>query len=98
MAAFEGVPRLRSTHVGGFVLSSARLGDYMPVEHTTMGRTIIQFDKDDLDAVGVPKFDFLGLGALSLVSRAFDMIEGRTGTGPEMSKLPPADEETTNLI
>src|SRR6267378_2248869 len=37
MAAFEGVPRLRSTHVGGFVLSSAPLGDYMPVEHTTMG-------------------------------------------------------------
>src|SRR5712675_1329575 len=74
MAAFEGVPRLRSTHVGGFVLSSAPLGDYLPVEHTTMGRTIIQFDKDDLDAVGIPKFDFLGLGALSLVRRAFDLI------------------------
>jgi len=98
MAAFEGVPRLRSTHVGGFVLSSAPLGDYMPVEHTTMGRTIIQFDKDDLDAVGVPKFDFLGLGALSLVRRAFDMIEVRTGTRPEMYKLPPDDPETYNLI
>jgi error-prone DNA polymerase len=98
MAAFEGVPRLRSTHVGGFVLSSAPLGDYMPVEHTTMGRTIIQFDKDDLDAVGVPKFDFLGLGALSLVRRAFDMIEARTGTRPEMYKLPPDDPETYNLI
>jgi error-prone DNA polymerase len=98
MAAFEGVPRLRSTHVGGFVLSSAPLGDYMPVEHTTMGRTIIQFDKDDLDAVGVPKFDFLGLGALSLVRRAFDMIEVRTGKRPEMYKLPPDDEATYNLI
>ncbi len=98
MAAFEGVPRLRSTHVGGFVLSSAPLGDYMPVEHTTMGRTIIQFDKDDLDAVGVPKFDFLGLGALSLVRRAFDMIEARTGTRPEMYKLPPDDEKTYDLI
>ena len=98
MAAFEGVPRLRSTHVGGFVLSSAPLGDYLPVEHTTMGRTIIQFDKDDLDAVGIPKFDFLGLGALSLVRRAFDMIEVRTGTRPEMYKLPPDDEATYNLI
>ncbi|HMG71604.1 MAG TPA: DNA polymerase III subunit alpha, partial [Gemmatimonadaceae bacterium] len=98
MAAFEGVPRLRSTHVGGFVLSSAPLGDYLPVEHTTMGRTIIQFDKDDLDAVGIPKFDFLGLGALSLVRRAFDMIEVRTGTRPEMYKLPPDDEKTYNLI
>jgi len=98
MAAFEGVPRLRSTHVGGFVLSSAPLGDYLPVEHTTMGRTIIQFDKDDLDAVGIPKFDFLGLGALSLVRRAFDMIEARTGTRPEMYKLPPDDEKTYDLI
>src|SRR6266513_2982599 len=98
MAAFEGVPRLRSTHVGGFVLSCAPLGDYMPVEHTTMGRTIIQFDKDDLDAVGVPKFDFLGLGALSLVRRAFDMIEVRTGSRPQMYKLPPNDEETYKLI
>ncbi|MFL5555939.1 MAG: error-prone DNA polymerase, partial [Gemmatimonadaceae bacterium] len=98
MAAFEGVPRLRSTHVGGFVLSLALLGDYLPVEHTTMGRTIIQFDKDDLDAVGIPKFDFLGLGALSLVRRAFDMIEVRTGTRPEMYKLPPDDEATYNLI
>jgi error-prone DNA polymerase len=98
MAAFEGVPRLRSTHVGGFVLSSASLGDYLPVEHTTMGRTIIQFDKDDLDAVGIPKFDFLGLGALSLVRRAFDMIEVRTGTRPEMYKLPQDDEATYNLI
>jgi len=88
MAAFEGVPRLRSTHVGGFVLSSAPLGDYMPVEHTTMGRTIIQFDKDDLDAVGVPKFDFLGLGALSLVRRAFDMIEVATGKRPSFMQSP----------
>ncbi|MGH7602892.1 MAG: DNA polymerase III subunit alpha [Gemmatimonadaceae bacterium] len=98
MAALEGMPRLRATHVGGFVLSSALLGDYMPVEHTTMGRTILQFDKDDLDAVGVPKFDFLGLGALSLVRRAFDMIEVRTGTRPEMYRLPPDDDATYDLI
>src|SRR5687768_2193305 len=88
---FEGLPRLRSTHVGGFVLSSSPLGDYMPIEHTTMGRTIIQFDKDDLDAVGVPKFDFLGLGALSLVRRSFDAIEKRTGQRPEIYRLPVND-------
>jgi len=98
MAAFEELPRLRATHVGGFVLSSQPLGDYMPIEHTTMGRTIIQFDKDDLDAVGVPKFDFLGLGALSLVRRAFDMIEVRTGTRPQMYKLPINDPKTYELI
>jgi error-prone DNA polymerase len=98
MAAFEELPRLRATHVGGFVLSSQPLGDYMPIEHTTMGRTIIQFDKDDLDAVGVPKFDFLGLGALSLVRRAFDMIEVRTGNRPQMYKLPVNDLKTYELI
>src|SRR5690606_37582113 len=82
MRACDGLPRMRSTHVGGFVLSSAPLGDHLPIEHTTMGRTILQFDKDDLDSLGVPKFDFLGLGALSLVRRAFDVIEERTGHRP----------------
>ena len=62
MKVLDDVPRLRSTHPGGFVLSAQPLGDYIPIEHTTMGRTILQFDKDDLDEAGVPKFDFLGLG------------------------------------
>jgi len=95
---FEGVPRMRSTHVGGFVLSAAALGDYLPIEPTTMGRTIIQFDKDDLDAVGVPKFDFLGLGALSQLRRAFDSIELRTGERPEMYRLPVDDKKTYDII
>jgi error-prone DNA polymerase len=98
MRAFEGVPRMRSTHVGGFILSASALGDYLPIEPTTMGRTIIQFDKDDLDAVGVPKFDFLGLGALSQVRRAFDSIELRTGKRPRMYQLPVDDQKTYDII
>jgi error-prone DNA polymerase len=98
IAAFEGLPRMRSTHPGGFVLSSARLGDYCPVEPTTMGRTIIQYDKDDLDAVGIPKYDLLGLGALSAVRRAFDVLETRTGARPEMYALPQDDPETFAMI
>jgi error-prone DNA polymerase len=98
MAGFEGLPRLRATHVGGFVLSSAPLGDYLPIEQTTMGRTIVQFDKDDLDAVGAPKFDFLGLGALSQVRRAFDVIERRTGTRPEIYRVPQDDAKSYDLI
>ncbi|MGH7688671.1 MAG: DNA polymerase III subunit alpha [Gemmatimonadaceae bacterium] len=98
IAAFDGVPRMRSTHVGGFVLSSEPLGSYLPIEQTAMGRTIVQFDKDDLDAVGVPKFDFLGLGGLSAVRRAFDVIERRTGTRPAMYSLPYDDKETYTLI
>ena len=98
IAAFDGLPRLRSTHVGGFVLSSAALGDYLPIERTTMGRTIVQFDKDDLDMLGVPKFDFLGLGALSMVRRAFDIVERRTGVRPSIYKLPTDDAKTYDLI
>ena len=44
-----------------------------------MGRTIVQFDKDDLDMIGVPKFDFLGLGALSMVRIAFDVDRAAHG-------------------
>ncbi len=98
VAAFEGVPRMRSTHPGGFVLSSAPLGDYCPIEPTAMGRTVIQFDKDDLDRIGIPKFDFLGLGALSLVRRAFDFLEQRTGYRPSMYQLPVNDLATFRLI
>jgi error-prone DNA polymerase len=98
IAGFEGLPRLRSTHVGGFVLSAEPLGNYLPIEQTAMGRTIVQFDKDDLDAIGVPKFDFLGLGALSMVRRSFDIIERRTGTRPHLYSLPQDDFKTYELI
>jgi error-prone DNA polymerase len=98
MRGCDALPRLRATHVGGFVLSSAPLGEWLPVEHTTMGRTIVQFDKDDLDSLGVPKFDFLGLGGLSLVRRAFDVIERRTGARPQMYSLPTDDKPTYEMI
>ncbi|HYV99102.1 MAG TPA: PHP domain-containing protein, partial [Gemmatimonadaceae bacterium] len=98
IASFEGLPRLRATHVGGFALSSAPLGGWLPIEQTTMGRTIVQFDKDDLDAIGVPKFDFLGLGALAMVRRAFDAVEQRTSKRLELYSLPYDDKPTYDLI
>ena len=98
LSVLDDVPRLRSTHPGGFVLSSALLGDYMPIEHTTMGRTILQFDKDDLDEAGVPKFDFLGLGGLSAIHLSFDAIEKTTGEKLEMYRLPVDDAKTYEMI
>ena len=98
MRACEGLPRLRSTHPGGFVLSSAPLGDHAPIEWTTMGRSIIQFDKDDLDIVGIPKFDFLGLGGLAAVRRSFDAIEARVGRRPMMYSIPTDDRKTYEMI
>jgi error-prone DNA polymerase len=98
MRALEGVPRMRSTHPGGFVLSGRALGEYVPTEETTMGRTILQLDKDDLDVLGVPKFDFLGLGGLSATRMAFDSIEARTGKRLELYNLPQDDSETFRMI
>ncbi|MGH7463729.1 MAG: DNA polymerase III subunit alpha, partial [Longimicrobiales bacterium] len=98
LSVLDDVPRLRSTHPGGFVLTSALLGDYMPIEHTTMGRTILQFDKDDLDEAGVPKFDFLGLGGLSAIHLSFAAIEKRTGEKMEMYRLPVDDAKTYEMI
>jgi error-prone DNA polymerase len=98
LPAFDGLARLRSTHVGGFVMSMNSLGNYLPVEQTTMGRTIVQFDKDDLDMIVVPKFDFLGLGALTMVRIAFDVIEQRTGERPEMYDFEDRDAKAYDLI
>jgi error-prone DNA polymerase len=98
LRSLDDVPRLRSTHPGGFVLSSRLLGDYLPIEETTMGRTILQFDKDDLDAAGVPKFDFLGLGGLTVVHTAFDAIRERTGRALELYNLPVDDPATYEMI
>ncbi|HEX6588454.1 MAG TPA: DNA polymerase III subunit alpha [Longimicrobiales bacterium] len=98
LRALDDVPRLRSTHPGGFVLSSEPLGEWMPIERTTMGRTILQFDKDDLDAAGVPKFDFLGLGGLTAVHLAFKAIEQRTGEKLELYRLPVDDAATYEMI
>jgi error-prone DNA polymerase len=98
LRAMDDLPRMRSTHPGGFVLSREPLGAYIPIERTTMGRTILQFDKDDLDAAGVPKFDFLGLGGLSATRLAFDTIEARTGKRLELYNLPQDDPETFAMI
>lgn len=98
MTAFDDLPRLRSTHPGGFVLSAEPLGSHLPIEATSMGRTIIQFDKDDLDSLGIPKFDFLGLGGLALIRLAFDSIRVRTGRELSMYRLPVDDAATYEMI
>ena len=98
LRSLDDVPRLRSTHPGGFVLCAEPLGEYMPIEETTMGRTILQFDKDDLDAAGVPKFDFLGLGGLTVIHEAFDSIRVRTGRDLELYDLPVDDPKTYEMI
>jgi error-prone DNA polymerase len=71
--ATDRLPRHLSQHPGGFVISEQPLDTLVPVENAAMAeRTIIQWDKDDLDAVGLLKVDILALGMLSAIRRCFD--------------------------
>jgi error-prone DNA polymerase len=75
-----GFPRHLSQHVGGFVIARDVLSKLVPIENAAMAeRTVIQWDKDDLDALGLLKIDVLALGMLSAVRRAFDLIHGYRG-------------------
>jgi error-prone DNA polymerase len=75
-----GFPRHLSQHVGGFVIARGRLDELVPIENAAMpDRTVIEWDKDDLDALGLLKVDVLGLGMLSAIRRAFDLINAFGG-------------------
>jgi len=83
-----GFPRHLSQHVGGFVIARGRLDELVPIENAAMpDRTVIQWDKDDLDALGLLKVDVLGLGMLSAIRRAFDLINEFGGPGAVPGKL-----------
>ena len=77
--ALLGFPRHRSQHVGGFIVSSSPLSDIVPIVPATMpGRTIIEWDKDDIERLGILKIDILALGMLSCIRRAFFSIAEKT--------------------
>jgi error-prone DNA polymerase len=88
-----GFPRHLSQHPGGFVIDNRRLSRLVPVENATMAdRTVIQWDKDDLDALGLLKVDVLGLGMLSCIRRALDLV------GRKMQDIPPEDPKVYEMI
>src|SRR5215216_2796468 len=91
-----GFPRHLSQHVGGFVITRSRLDEVVPIENAAMDdRTVIEWDKDDLNDLGILKVDVLGLGMLSCLRRSFDLLkEYYVGTSSpssckeEMKRLP----------
>lgn len=94
-----GFPRHLSQHPGGFVISEAPLDSLVPVENATMAeRTVIQWDKDDLDLVGLLKVDVLALGMLSALRRCFALIERYRGIRWTIATLPKEDEATYDMI
>lgn len=94
-----GFPRHLSQHPGGFVISEHPLQTLVPVENASMAeRTVIQWDKDDLDLVGLLKVDVLALGMLSALRRCFDLIERYRGTRWTLANLPQEDPATYAMI
>ncbi|MEZ4437317.1 MAG: error-prone DNA polymerase, partial [bacterium] len=88
-----GLPRHRSIHVGGFVLSTQPIEEICPVEPAAMeGRTVIQWDKDDLDGAGLPKFDLLGLGILRVLGEGLSLVRERHAVPATLYSLPDRQE------
>ncbi len=91
--ALVGFPRHLSQHVGGFVISRGPLAELVPVENAAMpGRTVIQWDKDDLESLGLLKVDVLALGMLSAIRRALDFL------GMRMQDVPAEDPAVYEMI
>ncbi|MEG2629773.1 MAG: error-prone DNA polymerase [Comamonas sp.] len=98
-AQLIGFPRHLSQHTGGFVLTRGLLCRMVPVENASMAeRTVIEWDKDDLDAAGLLKVDVLALGMLSAIRRALDFISRRRGYDFSMQDIPAEDPKTYDMI
>ncbi|MEI6617603.1 MAG: error-prone DNA polymerase [Betaproteobacteria bacterium] len=95
----QGFPRHLSQHVGGFVLTQGPLTRIVPVENAAMAdRSIIQWDKDDLDTVGLLKVDVLALGMLSAIHRCLDLIGQWRGKPLRLQDIPAEDPATYDMI
>ncbi len=95
-----GFPRHLSQHVGGFIITRGRLDEVVPVLNSAMdGRTIIEWDKDDLDAaLGILKIDVLALGMLTCMKKALSLLDDHYGVELSLATIPPEDCETYDMI
>jgi error-prone DNA polymerase len=99
LVAFPGFPRHLSQHVGGFVISEGLLEELVPVENAAMPeRTVVQWDKDDLNDLGLLKVDLLALGMLTALKRAFSLVNDYRGTHHTLGKLPAEDPHVYDMI
>jgi len=94
-----GFPRHLSQHTGGFVLTQMPLSRMVPIENASMvDRTVIEWDKDDLDAMGLLKVDVLALGMLTAIRKSLDFIGQRKGHVFQMQDIPAEDPGTYDMI
>ncbi len=94
-----GFPRHLSQHVGGFVLTRARLDELVPIGNAAMAdRTFIEWDKDDIAALGLMKVDVLALGMLTCIRKAFDLLKDHEGIEIGLADVPQGDTATYDML
>ncbi|WP_242218876.1 error-prone DNA polymerase [Shinella zoogloeoides] len=95
----RGAPRHLSQHPGGFVLTHDRLDDLVPIEPAAMaGRQVVEWDKDDIDALRFMKVDILALGMLTAMKKGLDLLAEHKGVNLDLATIPPEDPRTYAMI
>ncbi|MBU0723345.1 MAG: error-prone DNA polymerase [Alphaproteobacteria bacterium] len=94
-----GFPRHLSQHVGGFVITKGPLHELVPIENAAMqDRTLIEWDKDDLDALGLLKIDVLALGMLTCLRKGFDLLRQHKGIDLDLATIPSEDPAVYDML
>ncbi len=94
-----GFPRHLSQHVGGFVITRGRLDELCPIENAAMeNRTVIEWDKDDIDTLGILKVDILSLGMLTCLRKSFDLLRAHEDTALSLDTVPQEDPTTYAML
>jgi error-prone DNA polymerase len=94
-----GFPRHLSQHVGGFVITKGRLDELCPIENAAMEDcTVIEWDKDDIDTLGILKVDILGLGMLSCIRKSFDLLQEHDRKTLSIATVPQEDPQTYDML
>jgi len=94
-----GFPRHLSQHVGGFIITRSPISQLVPLENAAMAeRTIIQWDKEDIEALGLLKVDVLGLGMLSAIRKSLDLVQRHYRTDIDISRIPHEDPRTYAML
>jgi error-prone DNA polymerase len=94
-----GFPRHLSQHVGGFVITKGRLDELCPIENAAMAdRTVLEWDKDDIEALGMLKIDILALGMLSCIRKCFDLLSLWKGEDYTLATLPQEDPAVYDML
>jgi len=98
-AELTGFPRHLSQHVGGFVITRGPLSELVPIANAAMeDRTTIEWDKDDLDALGILKIDVLALGMLTCIRKGFDMLDRHYGRKVDLATVPTGDPAVYDML